>query len=174
MGGITVGSMVAGTVVLLVAGSTALFKFGTWKGGVDEHREEIHRTLREFMAEIRDDMKTIIGRVPSASLTGGSPLRLTKLGDEISRTLDVSSWADRTGLELREQVSGKNDYEIQEWCFDFVRSLTPDDKQEAAIKDCAFEHGIDIQGVLDVFAVEMRGRLLTNQDSPEMVVGRRE
>ena len=168
MGGIALGSLVAGGAVLLIAG---LMKFATWKGGVDEHRNEINRTLRDLMAEIRDDIKTILGRLPSPSVAVGSPRRLTELGKEISRTLGLSSWADRAAADLREQVGGKSAYEIQESCFEYVRSLSPDEAQDAAIKDCAFENGIEVRDVLDVLAVELRDRLLSDSKAPDTVVG---
>ena len=172
MGEVALGPMVAGAAVLLVAVVTGLMKFATWKGGVDEHRKEINGTLRGFMAEIRDDIKTILGRLPSPSVAGDSPLRLPELGERISRTLKLSDWADRTAAEIREQVRDKSAYEIQEFCFNYVRSFKPDEKQDAAIKDCAFDNGIDIQGVLDVFAVELRDRLLGDIEPPEAVIRR--
>ena len=169
-GGISLGPIVAGAVVLLIAIVTGLMKFATWKGGVDQQNKEINNTLRDFMAEIRDDIKTILGRLPSPSVTGGSPLRLTKLGEEISRTLEISEWANITAEELRDHIADKSAYEIQEFCFNYVRKFTPDAEQDAKIKDCAFENGIDIQGVLDVLAVELRDRLLGDREPPDTVV----
>lgn len=167
MEGVTLGSMVAGAVVLLVAVVTGLMKFATWKGGVDEHRKEINGTLRDFMAEIRDDIKTILGRLPSPSIVGGSPLRLTELGEKISRALDLSAWASRTAADLRGAVRDKSAYEVQEFCFNYVREFEPDGEQDEKIKECAFENGIDIRSVLDVLAVELRDELLDDQDPPE-------
>ena len=165
-GGVTLGHMLAAGAVHLAAVVTGLMKFATWKGGVDQHRNEINSTLRDFMAEIRDDIKTILGRLPSPSVAGGSPLRLTDLGRQISRTLELSEWADRTAAQLRDEAINKSAYEIQEFCFRYVREFTPDAEQDAKIKDCAFENGIDVASVLDVLAVELRDRLLGGDEEP--------
>ena len=65
---------------LLSVAAGAVFAFGQWKGRVDSDRE----SFKELMAEVRSDVKEILRRLPSRTLTDGSPPRLTDLGKSIS------------------------------------------------------------------------------------------
>ena len=65
---------------LLPVAAGAVFAFGQWKGRVDSDRE----SFKELMAEIRSDIKEILRRLPSRTLTDGSPPRLTDVGKSIS------------------------------------------------------------------------------------------
>ena len=67
-------------VSLLPMAAGAIFAFGQWKGRVDSDRE----SFKELMAEVRSDLKEILRRLPSRTLTDGSPLRLTDLDKSIS------------------------------------------------------------------------------------------
>ena len=156
--------------IYILAGAAAvvgiaamLVKIGAWKGRMDEHRD----TASSFMEEIRADIKRILGRL-SPALEGSSPIRLTDLGRRVSEKLELSSWASQEAARFREYTAGKSAYDIQEFCFDYVRNeFKPDTDQEAAIKECAFQNGIDTQSVLDVLAVELRDVLLGDKEPPE-------
>lgn len=65
---------------LLPVAAGAVFAFGQWKGRVDSDRE----SFKELMAEIRSDLKEILRRLPSRTLTDGSTPQLTDLGKSIS------------------------------------------------------------------------------------------
>ena len=65
---------------LLPVAAGAIFAFGQWNGRVDSDRE----SFKELMAEVRSDVKEILRRLPSRTLTDGSPPRLTDLGKSIS------------------------------------------------------------------------------------------
>ena len=85
-----------------------------------------------------------------------------------SERLELSSWASQEAARFREYMPGKSAYDIQEFCFDYVRNeFKPDAEQQAAIKECALENGIDTQSVLDVLAVELRDALLGDRAPPE-------
>ena len=135
----------------------AAFAFGTWKGKVDSDRA----SFKEFMKEVRDDIKEILGRLPSPTMTDGSPLQLTDCGRSISERLGAAGLAQELAPLLQAQVEGKVPYEIQEKCFDYVRhEYEPPEEVEARIKTCAYDHGIKRGQVLDVLAVELRDKLL--------------
>ena len=65
---------------LLPVAAGAIFAFGQWKGKVDSDRA----SFKEFMEEVRSDLKEILRRLPSRTLTDGSPPLLTDLGRSIS------------------------------------------------------------------------------------------
>lgn len=141
---------------LAVAAGT-IFAFGLWKGKVDSDRA----SFKEFMKEVRNDIKEILRRLPSRTLAGGSPLRLTDLGKSISERLGTPVLAQGLAPLLQERIEGKTPYEIQEMCFDYIRhEYKPPDEVEALIKTCAYDNGIDRGQVVDVLAVELRDRLL--------------
>ena len=72
------------SLLSMVAG--AAFAFGTWKGKVDSDRA----SFKVFMKEVRDDIKEILGRLPSPTVADGSPLQLTDCGKSISERLGAS------------------------------------------------------------------------------------
>ena len=115
------------------------FAFGTWKGKVDSDRA----SFEEFMKEVRDDIKEILGRLPSPTVTDASPLQLTDCGKSISERLGAVALAQGLAPRLQAQIEGKTPYEIQEKCFDYVRhEYEPPDEVETRIKTCAYDHGI--------------------------------
>lgn len=147
----------------------AIFSIGQWKGRLDADRSALRKdidsdrvTIRDFMAEIRADIKRIFERLPPAStVAGASPLRLTELGREISARLDAGAIADGLAPRLRERVADLAPYDVQEACFAYIRGEyeAPDDVK-ALILQCAFDNGIGREQVLDVIAIELRDRLL--------------
>ena len=163
MGILSVSAVVVGTI----------FGIGQWKGRLDADRSALRKdidsdriTIRDFMAEIRADIKKIFERLPSPlTVAGASPLRLTELGKKISARLAAGAIADDLAPHLRERVAGLQPYEIQELCFDYIRKeYEPPDPVKALILACAFDNGIDRNQVLNVLAIELRDRLLP---SPE-------
>ena len=151
--GITVGAIALGTV---------LFVTGRWVGGVNEHRNSV----KDILAEIREDIKNILKRLPPSTVASESPLRLTDFGQDISEQLDAGTWAQRTAAELRNEVEGKQDFEVQEFCFTYVgEQFKPDDEQGRKVGRIAYENGIDREQVLNVLAIELRDALLAMRPS---------
>lgn len=144
-------------ILAALAVGTVLYKTITWIANVNSDREKFH----EFMNEVRDDIKKILGRLPSASISSGSPIQLTDLGREISTKLGAREWAEKAAAKLGERVKGKQPYEVQEISFNYVKEeFSPTNELETKIGMCAYESGIDRDGVLDVLAVELRDTLL--------------
>ena len=113
------------------------------------------------MKEVRDDIKEILGRLPSPTVTDASPLQLTDCGKSISERLGAVALAQGLAPRLQAQIEGQTPYEIQEKFFDYVRhEYEPPDEVETRIKTCAYDHGIKRGQVLDVLAVELRDMLL--------------
>ena len=135
------------------------FAFGTWKGRVDSDRA----SFKEFTKEVRDDIKEILGRLPSPRVADTSPLHLTDCGKSISKRLGAPELAENLVQRLRAQVEGRTPYEIQEKCFDYARrEYEPPEEVEVRVKNCAYDFGIKRGQVLDVLAVELRDKLLAN------------
>lgn len=154
--------------VLAVIG--LVFAIGKWVGGVNEHKRGIEqgfadqrKALSDFMSEIRNDIKNILSRLPPATVAGGSPLRLTELGQAVSDALDVSAWAERTAPTLSARTQGKQPHEIQDLCFAYiVEEFQPDEDMDTKINASAYENGIEREQVLRVLAIELRDKLLAS------------
>lgn len=144
-----------------IAVITLIYKVGTWVGGVNEHK----KTVGAFMEEIRNDIKVLLRRVPPPTVVGGSPLRLTDLGEKVSANIGAVAWAKQTAEAIADQVVGKRPDEIEEFCFAYVYGdgFQPDNEFDTAIRVAAYENGIDRAGVLDVLAITLRDELLTRE-----------
>ena len=150
-------------IILSIVG--AAFAAGQWKKEVDLDRDTFRKTLKE----IRKDIKKIFKRLPSKSrsiiVTGSSPLHLTDKGQSISKTLNAAQWAKEIAPSLKDKVKGMMPYDIQEFCQDYVYDeFQPTPEQEEKIKECAYDNALDRQEILDVFAIELRDRLLPKQE----------
>ena len=65
---------------LLSVAAGAIFAFGQWKGRVDPDRA----LFKGLMAEVRNDIKEILRRLPAPTVDANSPLRLANLGKSTS------------------------------------------------------------------------------------------
>ena len=173
--------------VILLAVIGALFKFGTWKGRVDEStsqtresidqtRESIDQTrefmgqtrefmgqTREFMSQTRSDNTRILGILSSKNFTGSSsPINLTELGQRVSKELGVKEWSRMTAKTLYENVTiPKREFEIHQFSENYVhKEFKPDENLRIRIQELAYYHGVGDVVVLDVFTIELRNALL--------------
>lgn len=155
---------VAASVVALVTVAVLLFKGGRWVGMMEEFKGKVRSEqaeIKEAIKEIRNDIKEIFRRLPTKPLSETSPLTLTDKGRKMLAEIDGGGWARELAATLFEKVAGMDEYQIQEFCFDFVRqNLTPTDEQEAKIRKCAYENASDREETLKVLAVELRDVLL--------------
>ena len=135
----------------------AIFAVGKWAGAVNSDRD----SFKEFMAEVRDDIKEILGRLPPRTVAGASPLTLTDLGRRVSQRLGASAIARDLAPLLHGAAAGQSEYDIQAMCFSYIEDkYEPPPEVEALIRACAYENGIDRKQVMDVLVVELRDSLL--------------
>lgn len=127
-------------------------------GSLDDSMKEV----RNDMTEVRNDIKKIFARLPlPTTVEGKSPLALTEFGQEISNELEAKKWADALALQLSAKVRGKEEFEIYEFCADYVSNLcTSDTNQDVKIRKAAYNHGIGRDQVLNVLVIELRDSLL--------------
>lgn len=154
MGAVWITPVVIGGIAIV----TLVYRVGAWVGGVNEHK----RTVGAFMEEVSKDIKVLLRRVPPPTVSGGSPLRLTDLGERVSGEIGAIAWAKRTATTLADRVAGKRPDEIQEFCLAYVNGdeFQPDNAFDTVIKITGYENGVDRAGVLDVLAITLRYELL--------------
>ena len=122
--------------VLLLTVGGIIFKFGKWTGEVNSDRDRFNK----FIKEVRDDIKTILSRIPPSVVVGSSPLRLTELGGKISKEIHAKEWAKEIANDLIESVKNKQPYEIQETCIQYIDDdFDPDDDLNIKLNASAYE-----------------------------------
>lgn len=156
-----------GWFTLILAVASLIFFAGRWVGGINDLKD----TVGTAISEIRDDIKKIFERLPPPTISQTSPLKLTDLGRDISGEVNASQWADTNSKRLMERLRGKKPFEIQEFCFKYVKGaeFKPTPETENAIRESAYNHGTTVDQVKDVFAIELRDALLslTGQSPPD-------
>ena len=147
----------AGTVALALALLAAVSKYSYWRGEVDTDR----KGFKEFMDEVRSDIKLILGRLPSRVVEGASPVRLTDLGETLAKELDAHTWVVSHAESLLPKCEDLKEYEIYNLCGEHVRS-TADEWPENA-DEVAYDHAMSKENLWDVLAVVLRDEILRRQ-----------
>ena len=144
------------TYVAIIAAGGVLVAIGKWVGGMEEFR----KTVGNSIDEIKADIKEIFKRLPPVPITGESPVRLTDFGEKISDRLEAKDWAQQLAPSLSSQVQGKAEFEIYEFCGDYLQKNLSE-AWERKIAAGAYEFATDKNAVLSVMKVELRDALLS-------------
>lgn len=149
------------TAVVVVA--SAFIGVGVWIGRVNSDRA----SFKEFMQEIRSDIKRIFERLPPATIAGQSPIRLTELGKKIADEIGAEELVSPHVVGIGSKAKDKIEYEIQEMCFKFIDEMYPTltPLPKAKIQTAAYDNGIDVGQVLDVLRVVLRDAVLNQRHS---------
>ncbi len=158
------------TPVLIVAALAmvgAVFRIGKWVGSIDSLKE----TVETSIMEIKNDIKKILERLPPSTIAEGSPLTLTELGRLVSKELKAGEWAQETANELILRVQKKEPYEVQQFCFDYVKEgrFISSDEFVREMRKIAYNHAVSIEKVEDVLAIELRDALMNHPTHPREV-----
>lgn len=140
------------TYLAILGGGTALVTAGVWVGSMNEHKS----TVADFMAEIRDDVKKILRRLPTP-IEPTSPLSLTEYGEAIAEAVGAARWVEEHAETVRGRATGKPAFEVQEITFAYAREeyeLSP------SIREAMYEHGYTGDHVRAVLGVVLRDELL--------------
>ena len=74
--------------------------------------------------------------------------------------IDGENWARELAAKHVNEVRDMDEYQVQEFCFNFVKDLELTEEQGAKIRKCAYENASNEEETLDVLAVEVRDLLL--------------
>ena len=141
-------SLVGGFIYLV-------WRVARWTGSVDNKLS----SLTENVREIRADIKRLFSALPPLPVAGSSPLRLTEFGEEIAANMNAKEWASGLKPELLPEVEGREPFEVDEFCRDYVQEKLPEEWRRKIAK-YAYEFGIDKDGVEKVLTVVLREELL--------------
>jgi len=115
------------------------------------------------MAEFRQKVDELVRRSRS-TMTVGSPIQLTKLGENVSATVRAPAWAEEHAVSLAKQFKGVSAYDIQTYSFQYAQDFEWDQGMDTLIKKAAFEEGISRGEVIDVLGIELRNEILCMMD----------
>ena len=136
---------------------------GEWKGRVDTLLKKIGEDLERIGKELADLRGIVFSRFGSPMVISKSPLRLSELGKTVSEKITAQAWVEKVEDALNEEVKGKDAYEIQDFCFKYVKNTDQyNDKEREAIRHTAYKLGVKAEDVLEVLAIELRDKLLKN------------
>ena len=144
-----------------------VFAIGRWVGEVNSDR----KSFKEFMAEMRQDMRdihrdikhilTALGRLGPSVVGGSSPLRLTELGKRVSEAIEAPALVAELAQGLLSQAEGKRPHVIARLADDYVHdTFEPTAEQLDGFDAVAYEEGISRFEVFQVIALELRDHLL--------------
>ncbi len=141
------------SLVILVAG--VAWRARGWVSSVDTKIENVEKGIKEI--------SDFLGTVFRSTIVPNSPISLTDLGLEISKTLNASQWAKSEAIKLvrEENLRSKkpSHYIIERHCFDIIEGRVEATPMQESVEKCAYKKGLKKQQVLDVLAVELRDAL---------------
>lgn len=176
---------IAGVVLAVVVVGTILYQILKWKAKTDgdisrqgdcadldrtaannrinqveERAKEDRTTFNVIATEIREDIKKILLYVnPNPPIESNSPYRLTEFGEKIANVVKDHIWAEQLVPELKEEIEGKEPFEIDDFAHVYVNERITD-KWRRQIAICAYEMGTEKSNVEAVLAIVLRDKLL--------------
>ena len=128
--------------------------FPEWKTRVETRLSGIQKKVDRILERFRQQPQPQFIRL-------SSPLSLTEVGSKVAETIDAYNWAKNMASELREKTSGMSPYEVQEYCTRYcLFEYTPDEPYLNTLRQCAYENGVPLDGVLQVLGVVLRDEIL--------------
>lgn len=133
----------------------AVLAIGRWIGRTDSRLGN----LESLVTEIRDDIKGIFAKIGLPMIASGSPVKLTELGEEVSKSLGATAWAAGVAPELRDRVVDKEPFQIEEFARTYVTEELSDEWKNKVAQE-AFRRGSRRDDIGSVLWVVLRDELL--------------
>lgn len=152
-----IASVVISIVVSHISIGRKIFGVGEWKGKVDNELAN----LKEFLQRLDEKISKLSpGPSPSPLLRGTSPLSLTELGEEVADEMGAYGWAEKAAYDVWDEVEEMEDYEIHDFCYDYVGESDVQEKWATKVRRVAYERGMTRQAIYDVLAVVLRDQII--------------
>lgn len=139
-------------------------RIAAWYGEVNSDR----KSFKEFMKEVRDDIKELLERIPKRTFASQSPVSLTDYGKEVAESMGAPDWAERLAPELMREFTGAKAYEVDEFATKYVaegsENLT--EEWETRIAECAYQFGLKREEVRTVLRIVLRQAILDYGNFP--------
>ncbi len=135
-----------------------------WEAYVGARLDRLEKSLDRMelkLDKIGDKIFSIFSHVPRKVIGSESPHPLTDFGREIARKLNADHFAGKLAEVTKDEVKGKEPYDIQEFSFSYVQNddhYSDEDRQ--IIRNVAYEKGVSENQVREVIGIELRDKLL--------------
>ncbi|MCY4131331.1 MAG: hypothetical protein OXF39_01645 [Nitrospira sp.] len=145
-------------IIAIIGGVVGLIQ---WGANVNADR----KTFREFMEEVKNDIKELLRRLPPVTTTGESPIELTDLGKKVVTMLQPDQWIEKYASQRLPCTVSMSLYQIQKDAFEFAEQELLIQIQKDApdlvktIENCAFHHGISVSEVMKALGVVLRDKI---------------
>ena len=138
------------------------FKGSKWFGATNTRLDK----LDECIKVIGEDIKKILLRLPQMTFVGQSPVRLTEFGEKISAEIKAKEWVFKHALNLKTEIYGSREFEVFEKSLAYVvEQMDKDNEFSQAIRETAYQHGVDLEQIWKIYAIELRDYLLVTFQS---------
>ncbi len=120
-------------------------------------------SLETLMEEIRADIRKILERLGPSSLVAGGPRALSDFGRKVAEKVRAEDWAASIAPSFLSAVRGKQPYQVDRFSYEYAHSKAFEEMDadgQSRIDSCAYELGIERDGVLDVLYIALRDALL--------------
>lgn len=135
-----------------------------WEGSVEARLVHLDKNMEKIdfkIDKISDKIFSYFSHNFRKVIGSESPLRLTDFGKEIAEKLDADHMAGRLAEIIKEDVKGKEPYDIQEFSFNYVQDDAHySDEDRRFIRNVAYEKGVSENQVREVIGIELRDKLL--------------
>ena len=121
--------------------------------------------LKSDVAEIRNDIKSILARLAPPVVSGKSPIQLTDYGKELAEKAGMHQVAVRLAPGLLEGIRDFETFEAHDFCLNHTNATLPE-VEERGVSKGAFEAGASKDDIRLILAVLLRSELprLMNQE----------
>ena len=150
--------------------TAAAKKDGRWQGRMDEWKNRMDE-FRENMEEFKDGATERLARIEStldelvlqkrSIIKTKSPMTLNSLGEKVWRELDAAAWLQRHSAEVSGQARWLGEYDVQEFCFDYMSSLDLEPPHRNLVRHAAYRNGLTEFQVRQIMAIKLRDALLS-------------
>jgi len=112
--------------VLMIAVIGGIGRLIWWSAKLDTRVGALEKrvgALEEMMKEVRNDIKIILNRLLTQSVTKTqSPIGLTEFGKEVAQKAEAETWAAEHTPTLAPKAQDKEEYEVFDLCVQHVEA----------------------------------------------------
>lgn len=149
--------------LLVIAAGHILWRIARWTHKTDQGLKDLPKAVRRIqkdLAAVRKRVEKLFSEMPRQPVASNSPMQLTEFGEEISKSLKAEDWAAATRNGLFDEVDGMEPYEVDEFCAKYVKERLNEEWRKR-IAACAYQFGIEREGIESVLRVVLRNKLLS-------------
>ncbi len=135
-------------------------KLGTFEGKLGTFEGKLGQLRSDFDAFAKDVRDRLLVRFRRPLIISGSPMHLTEFGEEIAATIKAQAWADEIVPTVLVDTEGMEPHQIDAFSQERAKFNQLSAAWQNRVSECAYEVGIERDGVMSVLYVVLRDELL--------------